>query len=192
LRWLLGVKATILPMSNERVETLVTTPAGEISFQEFFVKQRWQPEVLSVRFDGAENSQPAPGVVEALRGAKRIIVCPSNPITSIGPILSVPGIHAALSESKAPIVAVSPLVGGAAISGPADKLLRACGYERSVLGVADCYRDFLKMLVIANDDGALRSAIENRGVAVLVTDIRMPDLAAKRRLAREVLAALEK
>jgi LPPG:FO 2-phospho-L-lactate transferase len=192
LRWLFGVKATILPMSNERTETRVTTPAGEISFQEFFVKQRWQPDVLSVRFAGAERSQPAPGVVEAIRRARAIVICPSNPITSIGPIAAVPGIHAALCESQAPIIGVSPLIGNAPISGPADKLLRAGGFAASAVGVADCYRDFLKTIVIASEDETQRGEIESRGIAMVTTDIRMTDLAAKRRLAREVLAALEK
>ena len=129
-------------MSDERVETRVQTPQGEISFQEFFVKERWSREVTAVRFVGAGTSQPAPGVLEAIQSAEAIIVCPSNPITSIGPILAVPGIRSALKQVSAPMVGVSPIIGGAAISGPAHKLMIASGFEASALGVAECYARF--------------------------------------------------
>jgi len=192
IRRLLGVQSTILPMSDDRVETRVTTTQGEISFQEYFVKDRWRAKVTAVHFAGAESSRPAPGVIAAILNAEAIIVCPSNPITSIGPILAVPGIRSALAESAAPMVGVSPIIGASAISGPAHKLMLASGFKASALGVADCYRDFLDMLLVGAEDAALREAIENLDINVIATDIRMADRAHRRRLAREVLALARK
>jgi LPPG:FO 2-phospho-L-lactate transferase len=192
IRRSLGVKATILPMSDDRVETRVDTPGGDISFQEFFVKEGSALEVIGVRFDGAESSQPAPGVVEAIEHASAIIVCPSNPITSIGPILAVPSVRAMLKEVKAPVVGVSPIIGQVAISGPAHKLMVACGKEASVVGVAECYRDFLGTLLIAHEDRGRMRQIERLDVEVVLGDIRMTSRVEKRRLAREVLALARK
>lgn len=192
IRRLLDVRSTILPMSDDRVETRVTTVQGEISFQEYFVKERWSREVIAIHFAGAESSRPAPGVIAAIRHAEAIVVCPSNPITSIGPILAVPGIRSALQNTAASIVGVSPIVGASAISGPAHKLMLASGFKASALGVAECYRDFLDTLVIGVEDAVLRVAIENLDINVIATDIRMADLAHKRRLAREVLALARK
>src|SRR4030095_7907947 len=189
---LLGVKAKILPMSDDRVETRIHTPQGEMSFQEFFVKQHWAPEVIGVRFAGAETSRPAPGVMGAIERAAAIIICPSNPITSIGPILSVPGIHEALKKSDAPIIAVSPIIGTTAISGPAHKLMIASDLPATALGVAEHYGEFLDTLVLANEDQAFSEAIEKMDIQVVRSEIRMPSLAEKRRLAREVLASLRK
>lgn len=189
MRLALGVRAKLLPMSDQTVESRVTTPRGEISFQEFFVKERWAAEVKAVRFAGAEQSAPAPGVIEAIRAASGIIVCPSNPITSIGPILAVPGIRAALERVSVPVVAVSPLIGTAAISGPAHKLMTACCLDPSALGVARNYQGFLKTLLIDHSDRDLAARIAVLGIGVIFSDIRMPSLADKRRLAREVLAA---
>lgn len=188
----LGVSAKILPMSDERVETRVKTATGEISFQEFFVKERWTPEVLAVRFAGVEQSRPAPGVLDAIRHAQAIIVCPSNPITSIGPILAVPGIRAALEEADAPVVGVSPIIGAAAISGPAHKLMRAGGWPASALGVAKCYDGFLDKFFFAAEDRSIAPKIECLGIGAVCSDIRMNSLADKKRLAREVLASVEK
>jgi LPPG:FO 2-phospho-L-lactate transferase len=192
IRRSLGVRARVLPMSDERIETRVMTPQGEISFQEFFVKQRWSSEVAAIRFAGLEESRPATGVLQAIADASAIIVCPSNPITSIGPILAVPGIRAALDHAIVPVVAVSPMIGGAAISGPAHKLMTARGLEPSAFGVAQNYQGFLTKLLVAHEDRSLSGRIENLGIGVNVTDIRMPSLADKRRLAREVLALTQK
>jgi LPPG:FO 2-phospho-L-lactate transferase len=192
LRRMLGVRSTILPMSDQRIETRVMTPQGEISFQEFFVKEHWSLEVSAVRFSGAEDSQPAPGVIAAILHAETIVVCPSNPITSIGPILAVPGIRSALIESSATVVGVSAMIGATAISGPAHKLMAASGFESSALGVAQCYGDFLDTLLIAHEDRGFMSAIEQLQVRVVASDIRMPNLPAKRRLARELLALARK
>jgi LPPG:FO 2-phospho-L-lactate transferase len=188
----LGVHATILPMSNEPIETRIVTPQGEISFQEYFVKYHWARDVKAVRFVGAEQSKPGPGVVDAIERAEAIIICPSNPITSIGPILAVPGIRSALTEARAPVVAVSPIIGKAAISGPAHQLMIACGKEASAVGVAECYDDFLDKLMVADEDRGWVSQIEKLHVEVILTDIRMRSLADKRRLAREALDLAKK
>ena len=188
IRRSLGVKATILPMSDDRVQTRVDTPQGEISFQEFFVKEASSREVIGVRFDGVDRSEPAPGVIQAIERANAIIVCPSNPITSIGPILAVPGIRAVLKEVKAPVVGVSPIIGQVAISGPAHKFMIACGKEASVVGVAACYDDFLDTLLIAHEDRGWMSQIDRLHIQVVLADIHMTSLVEKRRLAREVLA----
>jgi LPPG:FO 2-phospho-L-lactate transferase len=192
IRRSLGVKATILPMSDDRIETRVATPQGEISFQEFFVKEGSALEVIGVRFDGVEISEPAPGVVEAIEHANAIIVCPSNPITSIGPILAIPRVRTMLKEVKVPVVGVSPIIGQVAISGPAHKLMIACGREASVVGVAECYDDFLDTLLIAHEDRGRAGEIDRLYIEVVPTDIRMTSLVEKRRLAREVLALARK
>ncbi len=188
IRRVLGIKATILPMADERVETRVQTSQGEISFQEFFVKDHWSSEVTAIRFAGVESSRPAPGVLEAIERATAIIVAPSNPITSIGPILAVPGIRSALTASGAPKVGVSPLIGASAISGPAHKLMKACGREASALGVAECYEDFLDTLLIAAEDKNMIEPIAKLRLHAIGTDIRMTSSSDKRRLARQVLA----
>ncbi|MGB7948144.1 MAG: 2-phospho-L-lactate transferase [Candidatus Binatia bacterium] len=192
IRESLGIKARILPMSNDRVETRVETAEGELSFQEYFVKRRWQPQVERVFYAGIENSRPAPGVVEAIRDATGIVLCPSNPITSIGPILAVPGIREALTQVTATVVGVSPMIGESAISGPAHRLMAAEGWEPSAFGAAGGYADFLDRFVIDVEDEMLRGKLEALDVEVVATSILMKSLADKRRLAREVVALIEK
>ena len=192
IRRALGIKATILPMADERVETRVQTPQGEISFQEFFVKDHWSSAVTAIRFARVESSRPAPGVLEAIERAAAIIVGPSNPITSIGPILAVPGIRSALTASSAPKIGVSPIIGASAISGPAHKLMKACGREASALGVAQCYEDFLDTLLVAAEDKNVIEPIAKLQVHAIATDIRMTSSSDKRRLARQVLALVGK
>jgi LPPG:FO 2-phospho-L-lactate transferase len=192
LRRRLRIKAKILPMSNDDVETRVDTAEGEISFQEYFVKQRWQPEVRKVVYAGVKKSRPAPGVLQALGDAAGIIVCPSNPVTSIGPILAVPGIRDSLKQVTAPVVGVSPMIGELAISGPAHKLMTAVGLEPSALGTVIGYADFLDRFVIDGADEALTGKLEALGIELVVTAIRMQSLGDKRRLARQVLALIDK
>jgi LPPG:FO 2-phospho-L-lactate transferase len=186
----LGVEATLLPMTDDRVETRIVTPGGEISFQEYFVKNRWADTVKQVYFAGAEKSRPAPGVLESIRDAKAVVVCPSNPVTSIGPILAVPGIRAALRETEAPIVAVSPIIQGAPFSGPAHKLMAAVGWEVTPYGEAKAYGDFLDVILVAAEDRELKARIEELGIRIAIAPIRMDSLEDKKRLAREVLDLL--
>ena len=165
----LGVKAHILPMSDSRVETRVDTPSGELSFEEYFVQRWYQDPVKSVRFAGASDAEPAPGVIEAITSADAVLIAPSNPITSIGPILAVPGIREALGESRARTVAVSPIVGGAAVTGPAAILMAAQGFAVSIAGVADSYRDFLGLLVVDSQDAPAAEQLRKTGMRVHCT-----------------------
>jgi LPPG:FO 2-phospho-L-lactate transferase len=192
IRRRLGIGAMILPMSDDRIETRVLTPDGEISFQEYFVKERWATGVTALRFAGADQSHPAPGVLDALDKATAVIVCPSNPITSIGPILAVPGIRAALTRTKATVAAVSPLIGHAAISGPAHHLMVAAGFEPSSLGVAQAYGDFLDLFLFAAEDRSLQPEFDRMAINARATNITMRVRAEKQRLARELLALLQK
>ena len=192
IRRTLGIKATILPMSDDRVETRLRAGDKELTFQEYFVKERWQPMVRKVYYAGAVKSKPAPGVLNALGSASAIIICPSNPVTSIGPILAVPGIRDALKKTSATVVGVSPIIGAAAITGPAHKLMAAIDMEVSALGVARAYADYLDVFVIANEDQNLKAGIEELNIRAVTADIRMNALADKKRLAREVLALVKK
>ena len=192
LRRQLHIKSRIFSMSNDGIETRVDTAEGEISFQEYFVKRRWQPEVRKVFYAAVENSRPAPGVLQAIGDAAGIVICPSNPVTSIGPIVAVPGIRDALKQATAPVIGVSPIIGESAISGPAHKLMAAQGMEPSALGVAKGYVDFLNRFVIDSEDEALTSKLEALGIGVVVTSIRMKSLGDKQRLARQVLALFDK
>jgi LPPG:FO 2-phospho-L-lactate transferase len=192
IRAALGVKAKILPMSDDRVETRVITPEGEISFQEFFVKERWSREVVAVHFCGAERSKAAPGVLDAIRQSTAVIIAPSNPITSIGPILAVAEIRRALQRSVVPVAAISPIIANTAVTGPAHKLMAARGVEPSVFGVADGYRDLLNRFVIDREDHGSRGRIEKLGIRVAESSIRLSSVDDKRRLAREVLALVHR
>jgi len=184
----LDIKARILPMSDDRVDTRVLTIDGEISFQEYFVRERYQVAVRGVRFEGAERSRPAPGVLAAIAQAEAIVIAPSNPVTSIGPILAVPGIREALNQTAAPVAAISPIIGGAAVSGPAGELMQTQGLSVSIAGVARCYADFLDLLVADQRDSAPGPRIE--GIAVRYTSTLMKSEADKTRLARSVLKFL--
>lgn len=187
----LAVRARLLPMSDDPVATIVRTPAGELAFQDYFVRRHQADDVLGVRFAGIEQARPTPVVVEAIRAADAIVFCPSNPIVSIGPILAVPGMRELLREAPAPKVAVSPIVGGQALRGPADRMLTGLGYESSSFAVASLYRDVLAGMVIDHQDAADAPRIEALGMRVLVTETIMSDVAARERLAGEVLRFAE-
>jgi LPPG:FO 2-phospho-L-lactate transferase len=184
----LGVATRILPMTDDSVETRVLTQDGELGFQEYFVRERYQVEARGVRFQGAERAQPAPGVLEAIAEAEAVVIAPSNPITSIGPILAVPGIRGALMTTAAPVAAISPIIGGAAVSGPAGELMKTQGLPASVVGVARGYADFLNLLIADERDSALGTRVE--GVAVRYTNTLMKSEAEKTALARSVLQFL--
>jgi len=189
IRTQLGLGLRVLPMSDQPIATHIQTPAGLLHFQEYMVKCRTTDEVQDVVFVGAQDAKPAPGVLDALREADAILLAPSNPIVSIGSILSVPGIHDVLHEAKGMIVAVSPIIGGAPIKGPADKLMNGLGLDVSAVGVARRYRDFLDVMVIDEQDKSLVTAIEDIGIPTVVTDTIMRDSATKKALAQTVLEA---
>jgi LPPG:FO 2-phospho-L-lactate transferase len=185
----LGIKTRVLPMSDSRVETRVLTPIGELSFEEYFVQRWYQDPVESVRFAGASDAEPAPGVIEAIRSADVLLLAPSNPVTSIAPILAVPGIREALRESRERIAAVSPIVRGAAVSGPAGILLGAQGFEVSIGGIAHFYQDFLDLLIVDSQDEMAAAALEKAGLRVVCTPTIMRKNADRVALARSVLDA---
>ena len=186
-----GVVARLLPMSDDCVETRVLTNRGELSFQEYFVRERWQPAVTAVYFSGAESAAPAPGVIEAIRGAEAVFIAPSNPITSIGPILALHAIRAALRETAAPVVAISPIVGERAVSGPAAELMRASRLPVSCTGVAEAYQDFLDTLIIDDADRHLAAEVAAAGVRARIAATMMGSDSDKVGLARVALAAAE-
>lgn len=186
----LGVESTILPVTDSQVETRVTIPEGEISFQDYFVRRRFRDPVNSVRFAGVENAIPAPGIIEAILSADQIMLAPSNPVTSIGPILAVPGIREALRKTQAPVTAISPIVGNAAVSGPAGALMSAQGLPVSNYGVVQSYQDFLNCLVIDSGDGKEAEPLSRSGLQICCTRTIMKMDADRIELARTVLAFL--
>ena len=185
----LGIPAHLVPMSDDPVRTELRTSGGWLSLEEFFVRERCAPDVLEVAYRGAGDARPAPEVLEAIDTAEAVVVCCSNPVTSIGPILAVPGIVDALLRTPAPVVAVSPIVGGQAVSGPAGKLLTARDLEVSPRGVAEAYRPWLDALVLDSVDIAHAAALERDGVRPVAANAVMRDGADEARLARVVLEA---
>jgi LPPG:FO 2-phospho-L-lactate transferase len=184
------VAARVLPMSDQPVRTRILGPEGWISFQEYFVRDKAQTEVRAVDYAGAGAASPAPGVVEALRDAEAVIVCPSNPITSIGPILAVPGMVRALEETPATVLAISPIIGGEAVSGPAGRLMAVSGLPVSAAGVARAYARWLDILVIDDRDRDLAPEIAALGMRAVATPTLMTGRDAETALARRVLECL--
>jgi LPPG:FO 2-phospho-L-lactate transferase len=189
-----GVASRILPMSDDPVTTRISAVALgrelDLHFQEYWVQRHGRDEVKAVRYEGVESAAPAPGVLEAIGSAETIVVCPSNPVASIGPILAVPGIRAALSARRERVVGVSGIVGGTPLAGMADKLMPVAGVEVTAAGAADCYRGLLAGWVIDEIDRDLAPRIEATGVRVAVTDTIMTDDAKAEALARTVLGLL--
>jgi LPPG:FO 2-phospho-L-lactate transferase len=183
----LGLKVTILPMTNDKFETWIKIEEGLVHFEEYFVKRQAKDNVLGVEFVGAADAKPSPKVIDSIIDAEMIVICPSNPIVSIGTILSVDGIRDALRRTSAKVVGVSPIVAGAPIKGPADKLLRGLGFEVSAFSVAKLYADFLDTFVIDTKDAGEKNKIEQLGINVKVTDTVMKSLEDKVRLAKAVL-----
>ena len=186
-----GLCCRVLPASDERIETRVTLASGEeIGFQEYFVRLRHDVAISGVRFDGVEAARPAPGVREAIAGADVVVIAPSNPVVSIGPVLAVDGVAEALAARRERTVAVSPIVAGAALKGPAARMLRELGEEASVVGVARRYRDVASALVIDEADAELASAVADAGVRAVVAPTIMSSPEAAAELARRTVAAV--
>jgi LPPG:FO 2-phospho-L-lactate transferase len=188
----LGIAPTVLPMSDEPVRTEVLTDDGWLEFQEYFVHRHQEPEVREVRFRAIEDARPTPEVLAAIALADMIVIAPSNPVVSIGPILALPGIAAALADARdraVPIVAVSGIIGGKALKGPADRMLASLGHESSALGVARLYADVATVFVLDATDAESAVAIAEVGLRPVVADTIMTDDAARARVAGEVLQA---
>ena len=188
IRQVLGVKSRILPMSNDPIPTMIDSNEGLLHFQEYLVKRRAEPLAKGIRFVGAESAKPAPGVLEALREADRILICPSNPLISIGPILAVPQIRDELRAQKQKVIAVCPIVAGKSLKGPSDKMLAQLGHEPTALGVAKLYADFTGTFIIDPADKAQSAAISALGMKVAILRTVMKTLAQKRNLARSLLS----
>jgi LPPG:FO 2-phospho-L-lactate transferase len=186
--WDLGPR--LLPMTDDRVATRITTDDAELAMQEWFVRERCEPEVRGVHFAGADDAAPAPGVLEALTAAETILICPSNPVISIGPILSVPGIRDALVARRDRVVGVSPIIAGRPVKGPADRLMGPLGIDVSCVGVAREYRAFCSALVIDTGDAARAGEIEALGVRAVTAETLMIDARVAAALARDTLAAV--
>ena len=183
----LGLNVTLLPMTDDKFETRIITEMGSVHFQEYLVKRGAKDEVLGVEFLGADNANPAPSVIESIREAELAIICPSNPIVSIGTILAVNGVRDAIRRTGAKKVAISPIIAGAPVKGPADKLLRGLGFEVSAYSVAKLYSDFLDTFVLDTADAAEKDRVEKLGIEVKVTKTIMKSLQDKIELARTVL-----
>ncbi|HKW93482.1 MAG TPA: 2-phospho-L-lactate transferase [Methylomirabilota bacterium] len=186
----LGVPAVVLPMSDQPVRTRILGPDGWLAFQEYFVREKAQVEVRAVDYAGAASSRPAPGVLDAVANADVVLVCPSNPITSVGPILAVPGLVEALRATEATVAAVSPIVGSDAVSGPAGRLMASAGLPVSAVGVARAYAPWLETLVFDEQDRALLPELAALGVTPVPSPTIMSNREAEVVLARRVLAAV--
>jgi LPPG:FO 2-phospho-L-lactate transferase len=186
-----GVGIRVLPVTDDPLRTRLQLVGGpEIGFQEYFVRLHHDVAVAEVRFEGAEAARPGPGVLESLTGADAIVVCPSNPVVSIGPLLAVPGVFDRLRRVRDRIVGVSPIVAGAALKGPADRLLREMGFESSVVGVAKWYASWMGTLVIDESDAALAPLVEAEGVRCVVAPTIMSTVGRSAHLSRVVLDAV--
>jgi LPPG:FO 2-phospho-L-lactate transferase len=192
IREALGVQAGILPMSDQPVPTIIETDEGRLHFQEYLVQRRAEPTVRAISFDGIERAHPAPGVLEGLERASSIVICPSNPLISIGPILEIPGVRETLRKRRTRVVAISPIVGGRSLKGPSDQMLAQLGHDVSALGVARMYQDICGTFVIDPVDSAQSSAIESLGMEVLIHPTVMRKVEDKELLARRVVQFAEK
>lgn len=187
-----GVGAQVMPMSDERVRTFVKVRGrGAIPFQEYFVRRRFRGTVERIELRGASRARPLPAALGAIRSSEAVIIAPSNPFVSIGPILALRGMREAMRRARPRVAAVSPIVGGKAIKGPAAKMLRALGHQASALGVARLYREVCAVFVIDNADRRVAAAVEKLGMRAVVTDTIMADEIRAARLADVVLRALE-
>jgi LPPG:FO 2-phospho-L-lactate transferase len=188
IRTALGVRARLLPMSDNPVPTMLETDEGRMHLQDYLVRRRCEPTLQKIVFDGADRARPAPGVIEAIEQADGIVISPSNPLISIGPILAVPGIREALRKRRADVVVVCPLVGGKSLKGPSDKMMAELRYEVSAVGVASLYRDICGTFMIDDVDEMGGGAIEALGMKAVVRPTVMTSVEDKERLARHVLA----
>ncbi len=186
----MGVKVRLLPMSDDPIQTIVSTPEGDLAFQEYFVRERCKPAVVDVKFAGADRAATAPGVLQSIIHSELVLIAPSNPVTSIGPILSVSGVRDALRCSTAQVIAVSPIVGNAAVSGPAGAMLKMRGFEVAAAGVAKYYADLIDVLVADSQDESTRAQIAAAGVQTAFTNTIMKSDDDKVALAKFALTAV--
>jgi LPPG:FO 2-phospho-L-lactate transferase len=187
----LGIKAALVPMSNSPVRSLIRTQSGELEFQTYFVRRRARDRVLGVRFSGIEHATPAPGILEAIQTAAAIILCPSNPFISIGPILAIPGVREKLRQSRSRVVAISPIVGGRALKGPAAHMMKSMGLPVAAVEVAKLYSDFLGVFVLDEQDRKQSSDVAKLGIRPVVTNTIMSGLRERKALAKTIVRELK-
>jgi LPPG:FO 2-phospho-L-lactate transferase len=183
----LGIKCAVIPMSDDRLRTVVVTPDGKLDFQDYFVRRRFETPVDEVRYDGAVDALPSPEALAAILGANTVMIAPSNPIASIGPMLSIRGLKEALAQATGMRIAISPLIGGDAVKGPTVPMMAAAGLPITPLGIAQVYEGLLDAIVIDRQDVAFKPELESAGLRVLVTDTLMEGFEGRLRLAAEVL-----
>ncbi|MFX0074866.1 MAG: 2-phospho-L-lactate transferase [Candidatus Hermodarchaeota archaeon] len=183
----LGIKSQLIPMSNDDIQTFIRTKKRTMHFEEYYIKYQCEPEVLDIKFYGIEKAQPEQNILEYIEKAKRILICPSNPIVSIGTILGLSGIKDALKKVKHKVIAISPIIEGATVKGPADKLMKCLGLEISCIGVAKYYHEFLGHFVIDNKDCKLKPEIEDLGILTYCFDTIMDSIRKKKELAQFVI-----
>lgn len=189
----LGIEHAIIPMSDDQIQTMVTTEQGELAFQHYFVRERCEPKISGIRFDGIEEAQPSPAFVTALSNPNLagVILCPSNPFVSIDPILNIPGVREMLDKLTVPIVAISPIVKGLAIKGPAGKMLQELGKQVSVLSIAEHYEGLVDGLIIDAEDADISAAIHAMGIKVKITNTIMKSLEDRKNLAYATLQFIQ-
>lgn len=186
----LGLRCKILPMADSPVQTIVRTPKGRLKFQEYFVREAFRPKVLAIDFERVDDAQPTPQVKDAIQNTDGIMICPSNPIASIGPILSLKGVRVMLAAKRNSTVAISPIVEGRTLKGPADKMMKSLGLESSAYGIARLYRDIAATMIIDQKDRPLKAKIEQLGIRCVATDTVMHTQRKKAELAEAALESL--
>jgi len=184
----LKIKTELIPMSNEPVTTYIETPLGKMHFEEYYIKHKSQPKILNITFKGSEKASPVIGVIDYIKKAKKIIICPSNPIVSIGTILSVNEIKNTMTSVKDKVYAISPIIEGSAVKGPADKMLDFFGYEVSSVGVANFYKEIIGHFIIDHKDQSLKPQIEEMGIKTYCLDTLMTNIQKKENLARDIIS----
>ncbi|TET03751.1 MAG: 2-phospho-L-lactate transferase [Promethearchaeota archaeon] len=183
----MGIKSHLIPMTNESVQTIITTDSEEMHFEEFFIKYKSRPRILDIKFQGIDKAKPVKDVLDYIEHAERVIICPSNPVVSIGTILTIPGIRKTLKGIKQKVIAISPIIEGTTIKGPADKMMKYLGLEVSCVGVAHYYRDIISHFIIDNKDCALKPIIKERDINAYCFDTLMISKEKKKELANFVV-----
>jgi len=183
----LGVRSQLIPMCNEEVQTIIKTRSKTMHFEEYFIKYNCEPEIIGIEFKGIENAKPVENVLNYIKGAKKILICPSNPIVSIGTILQVSGVKEILKKVRNKVYSITPIIQGAPIKGPADKLMKSCGLEVSCVGVANYYKDVVGHFIVDEKDCKLRTKIEDLDIKTYCFDTIMRNWKKKRELAQFVI-----
>ena len=180
----MGITSHLIPMTNESVQTIITTDSEEMHFEEYFIRYNCRPKILDIKFQGIDKAKPVKGVLDYIKHAERVIICPSNPVVSIGTILTIPGIRETLKDIRQKVIAISPIIEGTTVKGPADKMMKYLGLEVSCVGVAHYYRDIIGHFIIDNKDCALKPNIKGMDINTYCFDTLMVSKEKKKELAR--------